>query len=164
MTRSQSAGEHKARSCSETHSIFINGSGRDVHFSSSFSGRCAYWSLQAASFREAAQQSWSHLPDVLVSSGNNCTPKSRASCFYAFPLSNPSRIQFLYLCWKTSYSSFRITFPLFLPNWQASRTSIFSLNYSHRKSRQPAMGTGQGASFGGAWGSWTQQCHHPLLG
>lgn len=164
MTRSQSAEEDKARSCSETRSIFINSPGRDVHFSSSFSGRHMYWSLQAASFGEAAQQSWSHLSDVLVSPGNNYTAKSRTYWFYPLLPSDPSRIHFLCLCWKSSYSSFHVTFPPFLPNWQAIRTSFFpSVITTVRKSRETAMSIGQGASFGGVWRSWAQQCHRPLL-
>lgn len=147
MTPAQSAEEHKARICSETHSIFINSPGSDVHFSSSFSGRCTYWSLQAASFREAAQQSWSHLLHVLISSGNNYTPKSRTSWFYPLPPSDPSRIHFLCLCWKSSYSSFHITFPLFLPNWQATRTSFFPKLQHQQEKQRDGSGYWAGGQF-----------------
>lgn len=116
---------------------------------------------------EAAQQSWSHLPDVLVSPGNNCPAKSRTSCFYPLPPSDPSRIHFLCLWWKLSYSSFHITFPT-LSSKLVSHQNLFfffPLNYSHQQEKQRDSNGhwGRGASLGGVWGSWAQWCHRPLL-
>lgn len=155
--------KHKARRCSETHSIFISSPRRDMHSSSSFSGRPVYWSLQAASFREAAQQFQSHLPDVLITSGNNYTPKSSTCHFYSLLPSDPSRIHFLCLCWKSS--SFLSTFPLFPPNWQATRTYFFTLvTTTDKKSRETEVSIGQRATFHRVCVSWAWQCHYTHLG
>lgn len=150
MTPSQSAEEYRARSCSETHSIFINSPGRDVHSSSSSSGRHMYWSLQAASFREAAQQSWSI---CWMSSGKNYAPESRHPDFILFRLQTSPEFTFS-VCAEhlvaaaslsPSHSSFQTGKPPEPP---------FFSTYSHQQEKQREVaGVGQGASFGEVWGS-----------
>lgn len=93
------------------------------------------------------------------------------SCFHILPPSSLYGIYFLCLCWQSHCSSFHITFPLLLPNWQVTRAPFFNLNYSHQEEKQRdgdgcqvrAEGIGQGGSFSRVWGSWAQQCSHPLL-